>query len=529
MGEATRIDRAPTVLVVARLRWLGVVLGIVQAYLTSPPPVSRTAVVAASVLLGLYSLPLMAVRRLPRRVADWLVPASLVGDFLICTALVMLLANDEFSTAYVIYALVAIEAAVLYRWRGALVFIAAFAVAMVALYAERAIYFGFVPLPGSAIFRGSIVVLIAMMSGGITSAAQATAVEARRQAARAEVLAVVAGRVAQTLRREYVLDTVMDSLAGLFPDRWHGILLIQPGGRLVLEYQRGEPSGLKLEYSRSPIPEGTAALVIPDLRDWTPPDPLEQPPPELGGHRAAAILPLRATEVSFGVLVSVDRAPGAFSPDQVAFLEALAGQASTALENARLYEEVELLSLTDVTTALLNRRALDSRLLEEFFRAQRYDLPLSLLMIDVDHFKVYNDTHGHLSGDRVLRRLGEVLAREALRRVDIPFRYGGEEFAVLMPMTPPEQAMQVAQRIREAVAAEPFEGRESQPNGFLSVSIGLASYPHHGAGAHDLLEAADQALYAAKQGGRDRVVRFDPADSGRATFRYAGTAMPDHT
>jgi diguanylate cyclase (GGDEF)-like protein len=509
-GVKGREDRRPARLgaasVVARIRWLGVALAVVQAFLTSPPPISRAGVVGAAALLAGYNLWLLVCLRTGQGAgARAAVPASLAVDFLACTALVMLFANDRYGTNYVIYALVGIEAAVLYGRRGALGFIAAYALGTAALYIQREVFFGFPPEAGSVLFRFAVVALIALLGGGISATSERSAAEARQQARRAEALSVVAGRISQTLKREYVLDTVMDSLERLFPERWHGLLLYDDTGLLTLQYARGAGSPLKLAYPRSPLPDGTSRRVLEEVAgsDLVLPE-------ELRGFRSAALLALRSPERAFGVLMSLDPAPQGFAGDEVGFLEALASQASTGLENAQLYEEVELLSLTDVTTALFNRRALDSRLLEEFFRAQRYDLPLSLLMIDVDHFKQYNDVHGHLAGDRVLKRLGEVLAREALRRVDVAFRYGGEEFAVLMPMTPTKQAMQVAERIRAAVAGSELPGRGTQPNGHVSVSVGVASYPNHAIDANELLEAADRALYSAKLGGRDRVAVYEP-------------------
>jgi diguanylate cyclase (GGDEF)-like protein len=222
-------------------------------------------------------------------------------------------------------------------------------------------------------------------------------------------------------------------------------------------------------------------------------------------------VPLRSADRLLGLLVSLDRSPGAIQPGEVAFIEALAGHAALALENARLYEEVETLSLTDATTALANRRAFDLRLRDELERAQRYQVPLALLMIDVDHFKLYNDTHGHLAGDMVLRRLGEILAGSHLRSADIPSRFGGEEFAVIMPHTAVDAALATADRLREAVAVATFPDAQEQPLGRITITIGVAGFPADAADARELVERADLALYEGKRLGRNRVVRFEPA------------------
>lgn len=163
-------------------------------------------------------------------------------------------------------------------------------------------------------------------------------------------------------------------------------------------------------------------------------------------------------------------------------------------------EELERLSTTDALTGLPNRRFLTQRLSEELLRSQRHKHAFTVLMADVDHFKKYNDTQGHPAGDEVLRRLARIL-RDSTRAVDCAARYGGEEFAVLLTETPGEAALQVADRIRELVAAADF------PGGKITLSVGLAEFPQHGPTAELVISSADEALYEAKRQGRNRVVR----------------------
>ncbi len=183
------------------------------------------------------------------------------------------------------------------------------------------------------------------------------------------------------------------------------------------------------------------------------------------------------------------------------------------IEKARLYEKVQELAILDGLTELYNYREFHNRLGHEFQRAKRYKKALPLVMIDIDHFKRFNDTYGHLAGDEVLRSMGRLI-RESLRNVDIPARYGGEEFAVILPETAPEQAEVVAERLRSSVAEHPFsvEGR----NVSLTISLGLASFPHDAETKEGLIKAADRALYCAKSGGRNRTYRFS---SGRKPCR----------
>jgi diguanylate cyclase (GGDEF)-like protein len=168
--------------------------------------------------------------------------------------------------------------------------------------------------------------------------------------------------------------------------------------------------------------------------------------------------------------------------------------------NARLAQ----LAVTDGLTGLYNHRHLHERLTLEVERSQRSGLPLSLLMLDVDTFKQFNDTFGHPAGDEVLRQLARVLT-DTRRANDVVARYGGEEFAVILVDTAKFTAAKVAERVRERVAAHDFSDA-AQKAGKISVSIGVATFPDDGADAEGLVRAADTALYAAKRAGRNRVV-----------------------
>ncbi len=189
-----------------------------------------------------------------------------------------------------------------------------------------------------------------------------------------------------------------------------------------------------------------------------------------------------------------------------ALYETFVALAAEALENARQYEEARGEALTDPLTGLANRRALDERLRLELERARRSRQPVSVLMVDIDHFKRINDRHGHAAGDAVLSRLATIL-RQEIRSIDLAARYGGEEFVVLLPATPAPAAYAVAERIRRAVAREAF----ALPGGQMlrvQASIGIASFPDDDPEGGHLLERADEALYAAKGAGRNRVIAY---------------------
>jgi len=173
---------------------------------------------------------------------------------------------------------------------------------------------------------------------------------------------------------------------------------------------------------------------------------------------------------------------------------------NTMVESLRKHhDELERLSTTDTLTGLSNRRHLMNFLAQEIERAKRADRPFSILMLDVDHFKKYNDTHGHQAGDEVLARIGTVL-RNSIRPYDCAARYGGEEFLVTLSGTSLDPAEESAERIRKRVRAEQFEA------GSVTISIGVAEYPSQGDTAKAVIGQADAALYEAKRAGRDRVV-----------------------
>lgn len=180
-----------------------------------------------------------------------------------------------------------------------------------------------------------------------------------------------------------------------------------------------------------------------------------------------------------------------------------------AINNASLYRDVEQLSYTDGMTDLHNFRYFELRLKEEVQRHNRTKAGLSLLILDVDYFKNFNDTMGHQAGDEVLRKLGIIL-KDTARENDIVARYGGEEFAVILPTVDREGALVLAERIRSNIESAHFEGEHVQPSGKITVSIGEASLPEDSDNYEDLIRKADIALYAAKRSGRNKVQTYNP-------------------
>ena len=205
-----------------------------------------------------------------------------------------------------------------------------------------------------------------------------------------------------------------------------------------------------------------------------------------------------------GVL-TVNSAVRCYTESDQNLLALFADQAAIAVENARLFEEVRRLAITDDLTGTFNRRHLFLFGAREFQRARRFQHSLSALMLDLDHFKLINDTFGHAAGDSVLRAVSAHCVAYA-RDFDTVARYGGEEFAILLPETGLEGARQLAERLRRSIAATSFI--PDQPPG-LTVSIGAACIEPDMRDLEQLLDLADQALYAAKQAGRNRVAVWE--------------------
>jgi two-component system cell cycle response regulator len=222
---------------------------------------------------------------------------------------------------------------------------------------------------------------------------------------------------------------------------------------------------------------------------------------------SAALLPLVHRGACIGSLNLCSRDPARFAAgSSTDFLERLAALVAVCLDSALATERLKLAGLTDGLTGVHNRRYFESRCLEEVQSARRSGLPLVCLLLDVDHFKRINDTHGHPAGDAVLRYVARLI-RAQLRGSDVVARYGGEEFVLLLPGTPLPAALDTAERIRRVIAAQTMPVQVAEPLR-ITVSMGAAALlpgDDPAAFAADLVQRADQALYAAKQGGRNRV------------------------
>ncbi|MEA2507908.1 MAG: hypothetical protein QOH48_2526 [Actinomycetota bacterium] len=314
-------------------------------------------------------------------------------------------------------------------------------------------------------------------------------------------------RVGETLRSthdmkqmlESILNTAADAVGADAATMW---MFTPNREELYSVAQRGTPDG----QARIKVGEGIVGLVAERATNI-------MTNGGDNGPRAARMepafpvtiaVPIYSQDRITGVLSAYRRDPGStFAQGDLETVEFLAEQGGAAIENVLLHEEAQRLSLTDQLTGTWNRRYFQMQFRQVLATAQRFDRPFSILMLDLDHFKLVNDTYGHPRGDAILVDFaGRV--EKVLREVDTFARYGGEEFICLLSETDLEGALTTAGKIRDAIKNRKFGGLGEVPIN-LTVSIGVASHPEHGRAFRPLIEAADQALYRAKQDGRDRV------------------------
>ena len=311
--------------------------------------------------------------------------------------------------------------------------------------------------------------------------------------------------VSGSLDADAVVDGVRSRVGALFPNRATRVDMV----RLDREDR---------EEGKRPD-DALVARVLGDL----------QAAQAVARDRRRLVVPLATKGDVQGWLEISSPDPRAFESDEVELLQVLANQAAATLDNTRLYAALAQQAITDGLTGLYNHRFFYERLRDEVVRARRYELPLSVLMMDLDDFKTYNDRFGHPAGDGVLRRVAEILRAQLRVSVDIAARYGGEEFAIILPHTEtggaeqvgrrlnahmrrdardlatPRGALVAGERVRHSVEEEEFPGGRPDETAHVTISVGVASMPAHALQAEDLVNAADKALYQAKQRGKNRV------------------------
>jgi len=341
-----------------------------------------------------------------------------------------------------------------------------------------------------------------------------------------EALAGLISDIADLNRSTSNLETLVDALLTVFQRRTGArraslLLYDRKKSELVVKKAVGLPEGVTIE-TRIPIGRGIAGRAAQEGKPILVKDVRQEPYDGIanqGAYRTSSCLslPLMVDDTLLGVLNLADKADGRpFDKDDLFLLGRLAPQAAITLDNSLRLRRMRALSIIDDLTTLYNRRFFRRYLDREFRRAIRYKRSLTLAILDLDHFKNFNDINGHEAGNRALRKIGEIL-KTSFRNTDIACRYGGEEFAIILPETEkgagfvPDGgdesmgAYRFLERVRARIEDEHFENEEKLPGGKLTISGGVASYPTDAETVEDLLEAADRSLYLAKAEGKNRV------------------------
>lgn len=324
-----------------------------------------------------------------------------------------------------------------------------------------------------------------------------------------------------TLDLPEVLQRIMEQVSRLLNSSRWSMLLTQEDGRLRFETVVGKGSEALRGRVIEPG-EGLAGWAVQQGAPVRVEDPKADPrwADEFDsdtGMETTAILavPVAVRDRVLGVIELV-AGPGdpPFDDDSLRILSCIADYAAIAIDNARNYERLQSLTVQDEHTGLFNARYLYRTLEIEIERATRYFHPLSMVFLDLDHFKQVNDQHGHLAGSAVLREVGTILF-ETCRGPDVPCRYGGDEFVVLLPETGRDGGVNMAQRLRHGIRSHTFL-EEMGLRLRLTASFGVASYPDDASDGKDLIRCADLSMYRAKAAGRDSVAATgtDPSPPG---------------
>ncbi len=333
----------------------------------------------------------------------------------------------------------------------------------------------------------------------------------QREAGEIAVFHELGKALTSSLQLDQVLRTIMEKIDEfLRPDTWSLLLVDEIKQELYFELAVGK-GAQALKDVRIKMGQGIAgwvaqndrAAVVSDVRRDTRFFAKVDEKTEIETQSIVAV-PVRYRDHCLGVieLINCVGADG-FQQRDLALLEALADFAAIALENARHVKRIHELTITDDCTSLYNARHMDFVLETEIYRSQRYGYEFSLVFIDLDHFKNVNDSHGHLIGSKLLAEVGQVL-KSACRRIDFAFRYGGDEFVIVLPQVNKESAFVVARRLHRLIGEMTWLATEGL-NIHFTASVGVASYPSDAKTKVELLHLADEAMYLIKNTTRNGV------------------------
>ncbi len=339
---------------------------------------------------------------------------------------------------------------------------------------------------------------------------EATGIDRKRQLQELNIFHDVAKALTSSLNLDSILQTIMDKMAEYFqPDTWSLLMVDEGKDELYFAIAVGDAADA-LKTVRLKLGEGIAGWVAKHGEPLLVPDVYTDPRfakriDQMTKWQTHSIIcvPLTSKHRVLGVIQLINVDMKGFGDNELFFLNALCDYAAIAIDNARAVERIQELTITDDCTGLYNARHLYKTLEAEVYRSARFGYEFTVLFIDLDHFKQVNDTHGHLVGSKLLAEIGYNL-KSHLRLIDYAFRYGGDEFVVLLPQTGKEAAINVAKRIldyfRNSKCLE-----EDGLNLNIRASVGIATYPEDAKSAHDIILQADEMMYMVKNSTRDNI------------------------
>jgi diguanylate cyclase (GGDEF)-like protein len=345
-------------------------------------------------------------------------------------------------------------------------------------------------------------------------------IELRRQVERLSLFHEVGKALFSTLDLQKILQTIMEKISDLLqPDTWSLLMLDENTQELYFEIAIGSGAD-KLRDVRLKLGEGVAGWVaqhgepvlLEDIRNDSRFTAKVDDLTRTATHSIVCV-PIKAHGHVLGVIELVNAlGKPSFGNEDIPILKSLADYAAIALENARYVQRIHELTITDDCTTLYNARHLNFVLDTEIYRSNRYGYEFSVIFIDLDHFKLVNDAYGHLVGSKLLWMIGDTI-KANLRLIDYAFRYGGDEFVVLLPQTSKESALLVVRRIRELLINRVFFAEEKM-NIKVTASFGVASFPADGRTRKEILRKADEAMYLVKNTTRNNIALAGTGISG---------------
>jgi diguanylate cyclase (GGDEF)-like protein len=337
-----------------------------------------------------------------------------------------------------------------------------------------------------------------------------TGADRKRQLQELEIFHDVAKALTSSLNLDSILQTIMEKMAEYFrPDTWSLLMVDEEKEELYFAIAVGDAAEA-LKTVRLKLGEGIAGWVAQHGESLLVPDVYTDPRfakriDEMTKWETRSIIciPLKSKHRVLGVIQLINVDMQGFGGNEMLLLQALADYAAIAIDNARAVEKIQELTITDDCTGLYNARHLYKTLEAEVYRSSRFGYEFSILFLDLDHFKLVNDTHGHLVGSRLLAEIGYAI-NSHLRLIDYAFRYGGDEFVVLLPQTSKESALVVARRLRDVFRTESWLKADGL-NLNIRASMGVATFPEDAKSSHEIIRQADEMMYAVKNSTRDNV------------------------